>query len=201
MPLQLPLMDLEDQTALTPADLWSDYAAGLTAASVRYLSDVILAGRLRAVGEGRWIGSWTLFDGDVVQRFESSARGMEQSLTWAVDQAQDRLAVRYAPQPTPGGVSGTLVRFSGVYDLVRYGALVSAVETLPVVERAALRAIDGDSFTFELALRGNPQELIRALDAAGPFVAEPAPFKAGRPTDPSLPAPLVADLHYRLTGN
>ena len=31
MPLQLPLMDLEDQGKLTAADLWSDYRAAIHA--------------------------------------------------------------------------------------------------------------------------------------------------------------------------
>ena len=36
MPLQLPLMDLEDQAGLTPADVWSGYQPGIRQASARY---------------------------------------------------------------------------------------------------------------------------------------------------------------------
>ena len=74
MPLQLPLLDLEDQTQLTPADLWSDYQPAIRQASARYPHDVIVVGRLRAQTDGRWRGAWSILDARGAQGFDAPAQ-------------------------------------------------------------------------------------------------------------------------------
>jgi len=207
MPLQLPLMDLEDQTKLTPADLWSDYQSGIRLASERYPHQMILAGRLSAQRGNRWSGVWSLIGRDDSQTFQGPAQKLEEALPFAVDQAQNLLAARFAPMPGVAGGSGTLVRFAGVYDLAAYGRLVALLGELEPISRAALRHVDQDSFLFELQVRGGRQDLERALEAGGQVIAEPAPLpgvsyvpQTGSGT-PGIAASAVepeADLHYRL---
>jgi len=203
MPLQLPLLDLEDQTQLTPADLWSDYQPAIRQASARYPHDVIVVGRLRAQTDGRWRGAWSILDARGAQGFDAPAQALPAALAFAVDQTQNLLAARYAPMPGAGGVGGTLARFSGVYDLAAYGRLVAVLEQLEPVAQLALRHVNGDSFTFEFKLRGDGQDLARALQGSGLLVPEPVPLQ------PLTPAPggtgggpvavePEADLYYRL---
>lgn len=211
LPLQLPLMDLEDQSALTTADLWSDYLPGIRAASSRYPHERILTGRLSAAGGGQWRGLWALIGPNGSARFQSPAMRLPDALRFAVDQTQTRLAARYAPMPGVGTSSGVLVRFGGIYDLPRYGALLTLLQTLEPVRSAALRYVDGDDVVFELQLRGDPQNLQRSLEASGRVSAEavavermvPAPQPTGasgaggNPVEPGRFAPSI-DLAYRL---
>lgn len=205
MPLQLPLMDLEDQAGLTPADLWSDYQAGIRQVSARYPHDAILAGRLTARRGNKWTGSWSLIGRDDSQSFRTPALALGDALAFAVDQAQNLLAARYAPLSTGGGNTGTLVRFTDIYDLAAYGRLVALLEELGPVAQVALRRAERDSFLFELQLRGSEGELARALDASGQLVAEPGPLRT-MPVEPPADAPGTgsavaqpeADLYYRL---
>ncbi|MCW9078098.1 MAG: DUF2066 domain-containing protein [Gammaproteobacteria bacterium] len=207
MPLQLPLMDLEDQGKLTPADLWSDYQAGILQASARYPHEVVLAGRLSAQRGKKWSGVWSLIGRDGSDSFQTPAQGLDDALAFAIDQAQNLLAARYAPLPGVGGGSGTLVRFSDVYDLAAYGRLVALLDSLEPVSQVALRHVNRDSFLFELQLRSDEQNLARALEAGGQVVAEPVPVRL-QPAVPQTgdvaadPGPSAvepeADLYYRL---
>jgi len=208
MPLQLPLMDLEDQGKLTPADLWSDYQPGIRLASARYPHQSVLAGRLSAQRGRKWIGAWSLIDRDGSYSFQTPAQGLDEALVFAIDQAQNLLAARYAPMPGAGASgSGTLVRFSDVYDLAAYGRLLALLDALEPISQVALRGAKQDSFLFELQLRGGEQDLARALEAGGQVVAEPGPVRpvpiwpqAGAATadpGPSAAEP-EADLYFRL---
>jgi len=203
MPLQLPLMDLEDQTQLTPADLWSDYQPAIRQASARYPHDLIVAGRLRAQPDGGWRGAWSILDVQGGQGFDAPAQDLPAALAFAVDQTQNLLAARYAPMPGAGGVGGTLARFSGVYDLAAYGRLVALLGQLEPVAQLALRHVNGDSFTFEFQLRGDDQDLARALQNSGLLIPEPAPLQPLPPASggvSGVPAAVQAeaDLYYRL---
>lgn len=206
MPLQLPLMDLEDQTLLTPADVWSDYQAAIRQASARYPHDVIVTGRLRAQSGGKWSGVWSILGRDGDQGFQTSPQALADSLAFAVDQTQNLLAAHYAPMPGTGGGHGTLVNFADVYDLAAYGRLVALLEGLDMVAQVALRHVRHDRFTFEFQLRGGPQELAQALDGSGRLLAMPGvsrtvlpPRTVGQPDDAAMIAPEPeADLYYRL---
>jgi len=203
MPLQLPLMDIEDQTQLTPADLWSDYQPAIRQASARYPHDVIVVGRLRAEPDGGWRGVWSIVDVRGSQGFDAPAKGLPAALAFALDQTQNLLAARYAPMPGTGAPGGTLARFSGVYDLAAYGRLVGLLEQLEPVAQLALRHVNGDSFTFEFQLRGDQHDLARALQNSGRLVPEPAPLQPFNPTSGGTGGTPVAvepeaDLYYRL---
>lgn len=207
MPLQLPLMDLEDQGKLTPADLWSDYQPGIRHASSRYPHESILIGRLSARRGKKWNGTWSLLDRDGSHSFQTPALALTDSLAFAVDQAQDRLAARYAPLSIAAGSTGALARFSAVHDLAAYARLVALLEGLDPVQQVALRGVSQDSFLFELQLRGSEQDLVRALESGGQVVAEPGPGQRvriepqpsmGDPgSGPSVVGP-EADLYFRL---
>lgn len=206
LPLQLPLLDLEDQAQLTPADVWSNYQPGIRQASARYPHDLIVTGRLRSQAKGRWAGTWSILGRDASQDFQTPPQTLADGLASAVDQTQNLLAARYAPIAGPAGGSGTLVRFSDVYDLAAYGRLVGLLDSLGTVAQVALRHVDDASFTFEFQLRGGEQELVRALEGSGQLVAEPGPPPQPITTPPVVPGGAAApvtfepqpDLYYRL---
>lgn len=212
--LQLPLLDLEDQASLTPADVWAGYEAAIERASARYPHDLVLAGRLRAQRDGRWSGVWTLFDAGADQTLQTPPHTLPAALAFALEQAQNLLAARYAPLPGAGGVSGTLVRISDVHDLAAYARLMGLLEGLAPVARIALHQVGDAGILVELQLRGSEQDLVRALDADGRLVGEPAPAPATRLPPPQSAGPMAAsapdaaatqaapapqaDLYYRL---
>jgi len=204
MPLQLPLMDLQDQSQLTPADVWSDYHAAIRQASARYPHDLVLTGRLRARADGKWSGEWTLIGGDSAQSFQTPPQALPGALAFAVDQTQNLLASRYAPMPGANRARGYRVSFSGVGDLGAYGRLLAILDGLETVEGLALRHVEGDSCLFEFRLRGSDQDLLRALDGDAQLAAERGPAESlprdaltGNDGAVQVAQP-EADVHYRL---
>lgn len=203
MPLQLPLMDLEDQAQLTPADLWSDYRPGIELASARYPHQVVLTGRLSAAGSQRWKGNWSLIDGEQVSGFRTPAASLNGAFESALGQAQQLLAARYAPVPADTGAEGTLVLFSNIDSLADYGRLRTLLDTLDMTSDQALRAATDSGLLYEMRVQGNERQLQRALEQSGMLVAEPPPI--GAPTAAAggsasvVPAsPVVADFRYRM---
>ena len=202
MPLQLPLMDLEDQAQLTPADLWSDYRPGIELASARYPHQVVLTGRLTARQGDRWVGSWTLIDGDGSRSFATEKAGLDDTLKSAIDRAQRELAARYAPVAAAAESGGTLVFVGNVRDVGAYGRLNAMLDTLDMVDGRALRQAWSDGLLFDFKLRGTAQQLQRALEQSGLLAAEPPPL-ATLPVDPAMAQPVTAgppaaDYHFRL---
>jgi hypothetical protein len=188
LPLQLPLMDLEDQAALLPADLWSDYRDAIMAASARYPHDRVLAGRLTDVGNGRWRGAWRLLGPADGETFQTTPAPLDETLRQAVDQVQNRLAARYAPTPGGAASAGVFVRFAGVQSLPDYAALLGVLENLEPVRGLALRSVDRDDLVFEFDLRTDTQNLIRALEGSGRLVSEPLTAPVALPAVAPAPA-------------
>ena len=58
LPVQLPLHDLADATALSVDQLWRLDGGALINASSRYEVEHILAGRLTRLSSGEWLGDW-----------------------------------------------------------------------------------------------------------------------------------------------
>jgi hypothetical protein len=201
MPLQLPLLDLEDQGQLTPADLWSDYQAAIRRASERYPHDQVLTGRLRSLGSGRWSGAWTLAGRNgQPQSFETAPLPLTEALAAGIDRAQDLLAARFAPLAGGVAVGGTAVRFVGVGDLAAYGRLIALLGGLDGIVAIVLERVEGDDYTFLLTSSGGLENLERALGASGILVAEPVPpAPPAWQTGPALPAQAPQpQLVYRL---
>ena len=67
---------------------------------------------------------------------------------------------------------------------------IDVLEGLEPVSALALRYAEGDALVFDLQLRGGVQNLLRALEASGRVIAEPAPPR--RDKLPPLP-PSAAD--------
>ena len=71
-----PLMDLEDQSRLPPADISARVSTTLREASARYAPDATVSVYL-AARNGRWNADWLLLSGETTRRW--STRGLDQA--------------------------------------------------------------------------------------------------------------------------
>lgn len=177
IPLQLPLLDLQDQAKLQTADLWAGFEGAIRSASERYPHDAILVGRLRQLDEQLWSTNWSLFGQNEKHDFAINNIALAQALSRGLNDAQDRLAAKHAPQNTapvanaPINHHGALlVRFSGIDSLRAYSRLMSIVKRQNEVNRFKLYQISGDSVLFEVLATTNPANLASNLAATGQLV-------------------------------
>lgn len=205
LPLQLPLMDLEDQSRITPADLWSGYRQGIALASSRYPHDAVLTGRVTERRDGARI-DWTLIDDPDETGFQTDGDGLGTSLVAGIDQVLRVLAARHAPAPSSAAVAGTRVAIRGIADIAAYGRVIDALGGFEPSVSRNLRAAVGDSLVFELTPPVADDVLRATLNASGALVAEPPPIGPGLPSAGAGDAPPtgsagvpLADYHYRLS--
>ncbi len=197
-PLQFPLMDLQDQSILTAADLWADYVAAIREASARYPHDLVLTGRLRTSPDGQWSADWSLWEGGDVEHFETRGEDRTLVLRAGIDALQERLLARQQPQAEGAGEE-VLVRIEDVDSLAAYGELMRWLASESGLQGVHLREADGS--TLVLGLRTAAQEaLLRQLDAAPVLEALPGiEAELEQPRRPAAPGPTVAR-SYRFTG-
>lgn len=189
IPLQLPLLDLQDQAKLQAADLWADDESSIRLAAQRYPHDAILVGRLRELDDRLWSASWSLFGQSDKQYFTVDNVTLAQALSQGLDDAQDRLVAKYAPRVAPalnpaadsGGV--LLVRFSGIDTLRAYSRLLSIIKRLGGANRFQLRQVEADTVLYEVIATGGSASLARSLEATGQFIAIQAAPTPEQPVD------------------
>lgn len=198
MPMQLPLMDLQDQAALSAADLWSGYEAAIREASSRYPHDVILSGRLRSSGGNSWSADWSLWEADSQEGFSRHGLAWQDALGSGIDGAQDLLAAHYAPAVGGDGPERLRVRFTGVDTLQAYGRLMQIIGNKEVISQVNLRAANDQGLFADLWVRGGRSALTRTLSLGGELFLQtadeqllPPPGQAPQPQRPAPPVDLT----------
>lgn len=192
MPLQLPLMDLQDQAALNAADVWADYQQGLEAASARYPHDVIISGRLQPLSTDRWQARWTLWDQGQQMSWESVESGWYPALLSGLDGGQDRLAARYAPAAGGDGPERLRVMFTQVESLSAYGRLLQLLQQ-EGIDAMQLRAVQQDQVIADVWVRGGRSALTRMFALGGELFEQPPSQPVALPVLGSVDANPLAE--------
>jgi uncharacterized protein len=197
LPLLLPLMDMEDRNALPVSDLWGGFESDIRRASARYLPDVILVGRLRDRG-GDWLGEWTLYLNDKVNRWQSQASSEQALAEEGLQQAADALALRFAPQQVSEGSASLRIRVHGLSRLADYVLVRDYLQSLAMIEQLDLLAATPDQIDFLARIQGGREVLERGIQLGA--VLEPVPPQESMPVDAAaVPEALEGEsLDYRL---
>lgn len=158
VPLTLPLLDLEDQVAVTPAAVWGRLSQVLTPASARYGAELVLVGRVEPLADG-WLGRWTTWlDGtEVSVSFETGDTAEQGRL--ALDFVADELVQRYAVLGRDSGAVSLGV--AGLRTAADYGALMAYLRRLEYVDDLQVQGLVGDRLELTLVTRAAPAQLRR----------------------------------------
>ena len=154
VPMLLPLMDAEDLSRLSFAELWGDFSDTVMAASARYGVEVVLIGRARnAAAPGRQV-RWTLLHGN-------DRRDWQGDLADGPNGTADWLGGRLAT--TTDSVDKIRLSVAGVKTLEHYGQLKKYLNSIEVVELFEVSRVNGDYIEFNLTVRGDCNRLVRAM--------------------------------------
>ncbi|MCB1693082.1 MAG: DUF2066 domain-containing protein [Pseudomonadales bacterium] len=183
LPLLFPLMDLEDASKLTSAEVWGLFLDRIDLASTRYSPDVVLAGRVQHTG-GQWSGRWTYRLLDQWKTFENVGYDEEDLVSGVINVLADQLAQRYAVDSSRGSLT---LRVEGVKTLEDYAHLSAYLESLTPVVDSSVEEVDGNEILFRLSTEGQVEQLREIIELDDKLVL----INAGGPGEP---------LHYQWTG-
>jgi uncharacterized protein len=178
LPLDVPLLDLQDQGALAVADVWGDFSDMIFKASERYQPDAILVGRVYAVAADQWQSHWTLYHrGDAIT-WESGQGTQDAAIAAGIAGATAQFAKRYALDLTPGIGDTVLMNIENVETLADYARVMHYLQTLDPVADVQVARIEGPEVSFRIKVRGQAHGLIQTI-ALGKTLVAAAPPQTG----------------------
>lgn len=172
LPIQLPLLDLNDTMTVSVIDVWARFMDTINFASTRYSPDGIVVARFYRTSPSeiteqqpeRWAGDWTLNVGEL--RWSGRVRAMDRSELGAlvIRDLTDQLAARYRI----GSASDTVQEWTVTIDnLRRLEATIAAEQLLaamPAVIDVQLVSYDGRAAQFTLQMQADPARIRQAMD-------------------------------------
>jgi len=190
----IPLLDLEDQTALPFADLWGDFQETILQASSRYQAEAVLVGRLSLTRSDIWEGRWTLYEKDTSLSWSYQATMAKQILAAGVSGAMEILAKRYAQITVSNAQSDIVLSVLDIANLNDYVKVTKYLSSLEQIKGIQTAYIDADGVGFNLQLRGNAEGLKQTIGLGSVLAAEPqsvtapqlSPFGGFSNQDPAL---------------
>lgn len=160
LPVILPLMDLEDQVALSPNQLWTVAQDPIQQASQRYNPDTILVGRLRQTSRGEWLADWQLLTDNGFEVFDGQNATIEGAVANGVDQVANYFFQRYGINPQLSSGGGVLLfQVGNIRDFADYKKVLDYLQGLTAIRRVDLVAVRDDSLLLYLTADGGVQLL------------------------------------------
>jgi uncharacterized protein len=181
IPLIKPLMDLEDQVALSVEALWSMEETAVRQASERYNPDSILVGRLTETSGGQWRAGWLLQHRGRTAGFDSAGRELADVVASGIDQVANHFFQLYGIMPREGASEALVFQVDGVDDFARYTQVMDYLQNLAVIRRYDLVAVREASLLLYIYPAGDMALLRDALALDERLVPQSNPLVTGAP--------------------
>jgi hypothetical protein len=173
LPITFPLLDLEDRTAISFAEVWGGFDGLIAAASTRYGADALLVGRVAKSSFGLDVRWNLLEDGRSSAVLGGDVRG---GLDWLADQ--------YAGQyGTLGGARIARIAVLDVTSLDTYARVMSHLESLSVLQSVDVEGFDGSTLNLRVAAPGDDRVVERVLTLGGVLVPSSGLAQVPAPID------------------
>lgn len=164
IPLILPLMDLEDMSAITVTDVWGQFPSVLQQASLRYGAQTILLGRVfhnsAYAPDIAWEGNWQLVGNDS-STWRVQGNSLEEVLSQGVSGATRFIKSSVEPQlPTQPHTLGAntkpfLIAIEGIESSNDFVSVEAYLKSLSPVKEVNIHQLLGALAIFEVTLRND----------------------------------------------
>jgi len=167
VPVLLPLMDLDDNMAVSSADVWGSFISNLQPASRRYDADFVVVARAIPQQPQGWQLRWQLWSREMADTgilARGQANGPEAEVArQMINQIADHLGNSYAQRGEHASQGQQQLIVNGVERMADVIHLKQLLRRLPAVASSALTRVEGNQLTFELTLLGGVSEFEQAL--------------------------------------
>ena len=174
VPVQIPLFDLADATALRVDEVWRLSEPAVELASRRYEREDILVGRLRVSGEELVEGEWSYLAAAGRRDRKVAPVSVAEFMDAGVALVADDMAARFAVAPTEVGAEGILMSVTGIRSYADYAAVVSWLERVELIERANVERVQGDRIQLRLVAQADAEQLAGIIRLNEQFVPAPS---------------------------
>lgn len=158
--LMFPMMDLDDQAAMTGStDNLFDQKAVVTA-SGRYGAGAVLSGQVSHDGEN-WSGRWMFVQDDQAKTWTSNADSEEGLMSGAVDRITAMMQMQASNLTLP--VQSVTLAIDGVDSMEQFAALQQQLKALSPVVSVSLLNITGVGMVVSVSLHGTASVLQSAI--------------------------------------
>jgi hypothetical protein len=158
IPIMLPLLDLEDSSAISVSQVVAMDRPSIETASTRYGTPAVLTATLEVIAEERWRARWALLSDGAVSEWQVEG-GLQQVLSAGVDRTAEELYYRYAVAVSTNVESGLRLTVEGVTDLSAYASLQHYLAGLSDVTSVQVLAAENDRVTYFVSARNGVEGL------------------------------------------
>jgi hypothetical protein len=168
LPIAWPLLDLEDESALSADSLAAGDGAAVLAASRRYQPDAILAGQLAAPVSGSWEGHWTLFLKEkAIDAWTSSGAEPRTALDGGIDRAAKALAAKYVPPVRYTTEERIELLIEGITTVDDYARVQHYLWSLDGVQNLSIKRLETNQGWFSVLAQGGAEALNQSIALGG----------------------------------
>lgn len=172
LPLVFPLLDLDDQLALSADDVWVFDEEKVKEASERYQADAILVGRYSTTSRGEIWATWQFFHAGTTRTYDNrSDLKDEDALVKLGDQAlsplADFLAARYSVVPTMETQARLVMQLSSIESFGDYYTALAYLDKMAAIADVDLVGIRQDTMLLYLDAESQVGKLMDVLALDG----------------------------------
>lgn len=185
-PLIYPLMDLDDQIALSPEQVWALDELAIADASARYQPDVVLLARFSETSQGIMLATWQLIHGGESRVYDSRSDDIANLGMDVIEPLSEWMSSVYGIVPqaqaeqrmyiSVTGVS-SFSSYIGVHGYLKGLAMTSDVQLVAATEETLLLAFAADTdiekFVSTLRLDNRMREMTSQTGSELAPVANP----------------------------
>ena len=169
--VQFPLMDLDDNLAISASDVRGRFYESVAKASARYSRDQFVVAELRTIAADKWRLSWQLVQTKdtskqhqilISEKFIGKRSEVTQKM---VNTLADYYASQYAILENQGEKLTQTLHISGVDTLAKVSQLNTVFKNLYAIDSYQVSAVDGNKMSIEVKVNGGLDSFKNALIA------------------------------------
>jgi hypothetical protein len=199
LPVQLPLLDAQDQSLVKMSDIWGGFTTPVMTASKRYQNPAVLMGRVYLDNSHTWHGRWTLVLHGTSVTWQVQGKRLASVIAQGMDEISERIAFEYAYMQSEHthSVYLRIHNINSLEDMVRVQRYLQSQVGVTAAQPVEIK--QGEVF-FRLTLDGRWQTIAQSIALSSRLVAQQPPADNPQPdgNKPSTnPANIPEDLIYR----
>ena len=185
LPIIMPLMDLEDELAVSISDIWGRFPWTIKQASIRYPSDVVMYGRINQVGE-TWQGKFGYINQDQEVAFDALGESQHEVIANMMDTLADRLCDKYCVVQEIGQKNELLINVTDISNFKQFEAAENYLSDLSSVNKVEVIKITKYDVLFKLTLLGQINSTVEGIALSQKMIAvEPPEEIQQEPSNPN----------------